>query len=112
MNDRDVAALREMVRLSSVGEALAARGHDWYVGDSLNVPGLAAESVIIKIGQNFARVSAETTQMHPDVPWSLIKRMRDRLAHHYGGTDYEAVWDTLVVDLPVIRAYIESVSGE
>ncbi|RAN79128.1 hypothetical protein B5P43_14370 [Bacillus sp. SRB_336] len=38
--------------------------------------------------------------------WSLIKRMRDRLAHHYEGTDYEAVWDTLVVDLPVIRGYL------
>ena len=112
MNERDAAALREIIRLSSVGEALAARGHDWYVGDTLNVPGLAAESVIVKIGENVARISSETTQMHPDVPWSLIKRVWDRLAHHHKGTDYEAVWDTLVVDLPVIRAYIESVLDE
>ncbi|WP_245988721.1 HepT-like ribonuclease domain-containing protein [Flexivirga caeni] len=34
--------------------------------------------------------------------------MRDRLAHHYEGTDYEAVWDTLVVDLPTIGAYVRS----
>lgn len=112
MNKRDAAALREIVRLSLVGEALAARGHDWYVGDALNVPGLAAESVIVKIGENVARISSATTQIHPEVPWSPIKRMRDRLAHHYEGTDYEAVWDTLVVDLPVIRAYIESVLRE
>lgn len=43
---------------------------------------------------------------HPDVPWSLIKRMPGRLAHHYEGTDYGAFWDTLVVDLPAIRGYL------
>lgn len=111
MNERDTAALRETIRLSLIGEELVARGHDWYVGDPSNVPGLAAESVIIKIGENVARVSSETIEMHPGVPWSLIKRMRDQLAHHYEGTDYGAVWDTLVVDLPEVRSYIESVLG-
>ncbi|MCX8453372.1 DUF86 domain-containing protein [Paenarthrobacter ureafaciens] len=62
-----------------------------------------------KIGENVARLSSATTSEHPDVPWSLIKRMKDRLAHHYEGTDYEAVWDTLASDLPVIARYIESI---
>lgn len=108
---RDEAALQEIIRLCSVGEALAERGHDWYVGDEENVPGLASESVIIKIGENVARLSAGLVEEHPQVPWSAIKRMRDRLAHHYEGTDYEAIWDTLVGDLPMIRNYIVSVLG-
>jgi hypothetical protein len=98
--------LREIVRLCDLGGNLVARGHDWYVGDPDNVPGLAAESVIIKIGENVARMDPETMAQHPEVPWSAIKRMRDRMAHHYVGTDYGAVWDTLVTDLPQIRAYI------
>lgn len=106
---RDSAALREILRLCDVGAGLVARGHTWYLGDSENVPGLAAESLVIKIGENVARLSADTTDRHPEVPWSLIKRMRDRLAHHYEGTDYGAVWDTLVVDFPVIRAYIVTI---
>jgi hypothetical protein len=106
MNERDAAALREIVRLCDVGAGLVARGHAWYEGDPDNVPGLAAESLIIKIGENVARLSAATTERHPAVPWSLIKRMRDRLAHRYEGTDYAAVWDTLVVDLPTIRSYL------
>lgn len=88
---------------------LAARGHDWFVGDPSNVPGLAAESLIIKIGENVARVSPETRGARPDVPWSLIKRMRDRLPHHHEATDYRLVWDTLVVDLSASRAYARSV---
>lgn len=112
MNPRDAASLREIVRLCDVGAALVARGHEWYIGDIHNVPGLAAESLIIKIGENVARLSIETTDQHPDVPWSLIRRMRDRLAHHYEGTDYAAVWDTLVVDLPTIRNYLAELSVE
>lgn len=106
MNSRDASILREIVRLCGIGAHLVARGHEWYTGDVDNVPGLAAESLIMKIGENVARLSAETTEAHPEVPWSLIKRMRDRLAHHYDGTDYGAVWDTLVVDLPAISDYL------
>lgn len=111
MNERDSAALREVVRLCRVGANLVARGHQWYIGDPDNVPGLAAESLIIKIGENVARLSADTTEGHREVPWSLIKRMRDRLAHHYEGTDFEAVWDTMVVDLPTISRYIKSLEA-
>ncbi|WP_371514664.1 DUF86 domain-containing protein [Kocuria sp. WRN011] len=49
-----------------------------------------------------------TGQAHPSVPWLLIKRMRDCLAHHCEGTDYGAIWDTLVFDLPTIHDYVEA----
>lgn len=107
MNGRDGAALTEIVRLCGVGANLVSRGHEWYLNDPDNVPGLAAESLIIQIGENVARLSADTTDRHPEVPWSLIKRMRDRLAHHYEGTDYGAVWDTLVSDLLTISGHID-----
>ena len=71
-----------------------------------------AAGELLGIGENVARLSPETTKMHPDVPWSLIKGVQNRLAHHYEATDYQAVWDTLVGDLPVIRAYIESILDE
>ncbi len=106
VNDRDARSLREIVRLCDNGTRLAGRGHEWYVSDDLNTPGLAAESMIIKIGENVARVSDETIIANPQVPWSSIKRMRDRLAHHYEATDYDAVWATINVDLPRVRATI------
>ena len=112
MNVRDAAALREIDRLCGIGANLVGRGHAWYAGDADNVPGLAAESLIIKIGENVARLSADVTRARPDVPLSLIKQMRDRLAHHYEGTDYEVVWDTLVSDLPTISGYLRSLGRE
>ncbi|MBN9613352.1 MAG: DUF86 domain-containing protein [Actinobacteria bacterium] len=108
MIDRDATALREIIRLCDLGAELVERGEPWFFGDPSNVPGLAAESLIIKIGENVARLSSVTTGQHPEVPWSLIKQMRDRLAHHYESIDYGAVWDTLVADLPTIRGYIRA----
>ena len=60
MNERDGRALREIVRLCDDGSRLADRGRAWYLSDGLNIPGLAAESIIIKIGENVARLSDET----------------------------------------------------
>ncbi|KJQ55232.1 HepT-like ribonuclease domain-containing protein [Microbacterium sp. SA39] len=112
MSDRDERSLREIVRLCDNGTRLAGRGHEWFVSDELNTPGLAAESIIIKIGENVARLSDETIVANPQVPWSSIKRMRDRLAHHYEATDYDAVWATLSADLPRVRAAIASLLAE
>ncbi|MGM7698312.1 HepT-like ribonuclease domain-containing protein [Microbacterium sp. A84] len=112
MSDRDERSLREIVRLCDNGMRLAGRGREWYVSDDLNTPGLAAESIIIKVGENVARLSDETIVANPRVPWSSIKRMRDRLAHHYEATDYDAVWATLNVDLPRVRAAIASILAE
>lgn len=109
MSESDERSLREIVRLCDNGTRLAERGHDWYISDDLNTPGLAAESIIIKIGENVARLSEETIVAHPQVPWSSIKRMRDRLAQHYEATDYDAVWATINVELPRVRALIASI---
>ncbi|MGH9259355.1 MAG: HepT-like ribonuclease domain-containing protein [Acidimicrobiales bacterium] len=39
----------------------------------------------------------------PDVEWSPIARMRDRVAHHYWATDRQVVWATATVAVPELR---------
>ena len=103
---RTLTALTEMLRLTEEGARLVARGHEWYVGDPDNVPGLACEGLVIKLGENAARVSRAFQQEHPEVPWQVIEDMRNRLTHYYEATDYEVVWSTLDVDFPAIHLMI------
>jgi len=42
----------------------------------------------------------------PDVEWSPIARMRDRVTHHYWATDREVVWATATVAVPELRRAI------
>lgn len=105
-DEKTYTALSEILRLCEIGERLVARGIEWYSSDPDNVPGLAAESLVIKIGENVSRVSEECKQDHPRVPWRDIKEMRNRLAHYYEGTDYRIVWDTLAVDFPEVAGLV------
>lgn len=95
-----------MMRLLEIGRRLADRGHGWFVGDPDNVPGLASEGLIIKLGENVARLSSDFVTDHPEVPWRVIKDMRNRLTHYYEATDYEIVWTTIEVDFVEIYSMI------
>jgi uncharacterized protein with HEPN domain len=44
----------------------------------------------------------------PDVEWSPIARMRDRVAHHYWATDRNLVWETVTVAVPELRAALST----
>lgn len=59
------------------------------------------------IGQAAGRVSEETQQSHPGIPWQQMIGMRNRLIHEYFRIDLEAVWDTVHTDLPALIAHIE-----
>lgn len=86
-------------------ERCAGRGTPPWAGEAVLavVHGVQLCAHRISLG---ARLSSGVTDGYPFVPWALTKRMRDRLVHHYEGTDYGAVWDTLVVELPAIRHQI------
>lgn len=39
----------------------------------------------------------------PQVEWSLLARMRDKVTHQYWAIDQETVWSTAKQDIPTIR---------
>jgi len=44
-------------------------------------------------------LSAETKSLYP-ADWTLIIRMRDKLAHHYDKVDYGILWETMIIHIP------------
>ncbi len=47
------------------------------------------------IGEAAARISDDTKKDHPDIPWSEIIGMRNRLVHGYFEVNLRRVWDTV-----------------
>jgi uncharacterized protein with HEPN domain len=43
----------------------------------------------------------------PEIPWTLMAGMRDKLIHGYDIVDLEQVWRTVMVDIPELLAEIE-----
>ena len=59
------------------------------------------------VGEAASRLSAETKERHPDIPWREIAGMRNRLVHAYFDIDLRLVWETVDSDVPVLVAQLE-----
>jgi uncharacterized protein with HEPN domain len=107
--DKTRTALTDILRFVEIGLGLTGRGKVWYENDISNVPGLAAESLIMKIGEAVSRLPTEFRQSHPEVDWRAIKNMRNLLSHNYEATNYQAIWLTLTEDFPELKERIDQI---
>lgn len=64
------------------------------------------------IGEAATQVTEETREEYPEIPWSAIVGMRNRLTHVYFDIDYDRVWDTITDDLPPLINSLEKIIGE
>jgi uncharacterized protein with HEPN domain len=61
------------------------------------------------IGEATKKISKPFTQSHPEVPWSAMAGMRDKLIHDYFDIDVDVVWKTVEIDLPFLKKLISKV---
>jgi uncharacterized protein with HEPN domain len=61
------------------------------------------------IGEAAARLPDDVKDNNPQVPWVLIKGMRNRLIHEYFGTDLQLVWDVIKNELPSLKATLKKI---
>jgi|SRR6266487_2133752 len=59
------------------------------------------------IGEAVAKLSEDIKSAEPQVPWKLIKGMRNRLIHEYFGTDLPTVWNIIQNELPALKSNLE-----
>ncbi len=45
---------------------------------------------------------------HPEIPWTAIRGMRNRIAHQYFVLSFETIWSTIETDLPRLIRQVES----
>lgn len=64
---------------------------------------------ILQIGELSKMLSVEFLNEYTKIPWKMIMRMRDIVAHHYGNLDYEIVWNTSVSDIPGLYLGIKEI---
>lgn len=62
---------------------------------------------ILQIGELAGKLSDATQRGIPEIPWRLIRAMRNVLAHDYDAVDVDALWATVSEDLPTLRVSCE-----
>jgi uncharacterized protein with HEPN domain len=98
----------DLQRLADIRAAIAAIGSHLQRGGLSD--GLVFDAVrvrLIEIGEAVKGISTELLETQPDLPWSQIAAMRDRLAHRYSDTSHAIVEGTVTDDLPVLEAALD-----
>jgi uncharacterized protein with HEPN domain len=80
--------------------------------DSDRMLTLSIIKAIEMIGEAASKVKEESRNLHPEVPWSSIIAMRNRLIHVYFDVNLDRVWDTITDDLPPLIAILETVMSK
>ncbi len=63
------------------------------------------------IGEAVSKIPDEIKENEKQIPWQLIKGMRNRLIHEYFGTDLQLVWNVIKNELPSFRNELERISN-
>lgn len=66
----------------------------------------AVSMCILQIGELANGLSEDfRKQTRSEIPWDMIRGMRNWLAHAYGEIDEEMIWNTAVEDIPKVLAF-------
>lgn len=63
------------------------------------------------VGEAAGRVSQETCENHPGIPWPDIVSLRNRLIHGYDEVDFDILWDIISLDLPPLINQLQQILG-
>jgi uncharacterized protein with HEPN domain len=109
---------------------MSDRGDQDYLNDILEameriaeyISGLTSESFMLDrktqdavirnleiIGEGAKALSMELTGRHPEIPWSGLAGVRDKMIHYYFGLNYDVVWTIASEELPSLLHAIHHV---
>lgn len=60
------------------------------------------------VGEAAAKVSVETRQLAPGIPWREAVGIRNRLIHAYFEVDLDVLWRTAQDDLPQLHQSLQA----
>ena len=61
------------------------------------------------VGEAAARVKKRTRAKYPQIPWTQIITMRNRLVHVYFEIDQDQVWKAVTEDMPPLAEELERI---
>jgi uncharacterized protein with HEPN domain len=108
MRKDDSIRLRHMLDASREAESFS-RNKTRKSLDTDRKLALALVKCIEIIGEAAAQISNESREALPQIPWSDIIAMRNRLIHAYFDINLDILWKTIIEDLPPLISELKKI---
>jgi uncharacterized protein with HEPN domain len=69
----------------------------------------AVEMNLIIIGEAAGQIPEDIQEKHSQIPWSLMRAMRNRMAHIYFSVDERMLWETVTEELDELIPLLEAI---
>ena len=70
---------------------------------------LAIVRLIEIIGEAAKNISDERRKTHPEIEWSSIIGMRNRIVHNYANVDLDIVWIVISIKTPELIQHLQAI---
>lgn len=105
--------LEHMLQAVTAIEAYAARGRAAFDADSALRDATLYQIIVLgEAAKGAVAADPDLVSRVPNVAWSPVARMRDRVAHHYWTTDLDVGWTTATVAVPELRVALQEALGQ
>ena len=104
----DIIRLHHMLDHAKKASQIAdCRDQDELIEDQIKC--LALIRLLEIIGEAASHVSDDFQSKYPDIPWSRIVGLRNRLIHGYDAVDMDILWNVLKEDVPKLIEALEAI---
>jgi uncharacterized protein with HEPN domain len=107
MNDRDHASLLDIIKAAELSQSFVQDMDQFSFTQDIKTQSAVLYQIAI-LGEAVKRLSPELRNNYPDIPWSAMAGMRDKLVHDYEGVDIERTWLTLQLSVPELLQKIKN----
>lgn len=104
--ERDQASILDAVRFAELILEFTEGMDEQIFYCDLKTQGAVLYEITI-LGEAFRRLSLEFREEHPEIPYSKVIGMRNRLTHDYGKVDLDVVWRVIKTDIPELLALLK-----
>ena len=94
----------------NVRQFLGGLSYDEFIDDRKTTSAVVRELEIV--GEAAKQLPSSIRKKYPEIPWSDMAGMRDKLIHFYFGVDMEIVWETVKVRIPKLEPLIQDVLND
>lgn len=106
MSRADEHRIADILMAAEEISQVVARGREAFDEDV--VLRRAVERCLEIVGEASKSVSAGLAAAHPEIPWSDMARVRDRLSHYYHRIDPSQLWVIATVEIPEVVEQLRS----